>query len=120
MILKIENLHKSYKNVKAVDGVSFHIRKGEIFGLLGPNGAGKTTVIKMISTLTRPDSGSIEVNGCDVIGDRRGVRQSVAVVPQENNLEVSSPFMITCVFMPLCAGFPVPGAQLRMLWSVSV
>ncbi|MCD8566818.1 MAG: ABC transporter ATP-binding protein [Geovibrio sp.] len=87
MILKIENLHKSYKNVKAVDGVSFHIRKGEIFGLLGPNGAGKTTVIKMISTLTRPDSGSIEVNGCDVIGDRRGVRQSVAVVPQENNLE---------------------------------
>ncbi|WP_265822729.1 ABC transporter ATP-binding protein [Geovibrio ferrireducens] len=87
MILKIENLHKSYKNVKAVDGVSFHIRKGEIFGLLGPNGAGKTTVIKMISTLTRPDSGSIEVNGCDVMGDRRGVRQSVAVVPQENNLE---------------------------------
>jgi ABC-2 type transport system ATP-binding protein len=87
LILKIENLHKQYKNVKAVNGVSFEIKKGEIFGLLGPNGAGKTTVIKMISTLTKPDEGFIEVKGFDVVKNRHDVRKAVAVVPQENNLD---------------------------------
>lgn len=87
MILKIENLYKAYKDVQAVDGISFNIKKGEIFGLLGPNGAGKTTVIKMISTLAAPDRGTVEVDGLDTVKNRSEVRKIVAVVPQENNLD---------------------------------
>lgn len=63
MILSVKDLVKSYRNKRAVDGVSFEIQKGEIFALLGPNGAGKTTTIKCILGLRKPDSGSISLNG---------------------------------------------------------
>jgi len=53
-MIKVENLIKKYGEFTAVDGVSFEVKKGEIFGFLGPNGAGKTTTIKMLTTLTRP------------------------------------------------------------------
>ena len=67
----------------AVDGVSFEIKKGEIFSLLGPNGAGKTTTISVISTLFHPDGGTVQVLGFDVVRAPLAVRQRVGVVPQE-------------------------------------
>ncbi len=70
-------------NLKAVDGVSFEIREGEIFGFLGPNGAGKSTTIKMLTTLLRPTSGSASVFGYDVVKHPNDVRRIVGVVPQE-------------------------------------
>ena len=67
---------------KAVDGISFWIEEGEVFGLLGPNGAGKTTTIKMLTTLAKPTSGSIRVLGMDAIKSPREVRKKLAHVPQ--------------------------------------
>ena len=87
MILDADNLSKSYRRVKAVDGVSLQIGAGEVFGLLGPNGAGKTTVIKMISTLCRPDSGSVVIKGYNIRTHPLQARRAFAVVPQENNLD---------------------------------
>lgn len=63
MVLSVKNLTKSYKNKRAVNGVSFEVKKGEIFALLGPNGAGKTTTMKCILGLRKPDSGSILLSG---------------------------------------------------------
>jgi ABC-2 type transport system ATP-binding protein len=87
ILLKAENLKKRYKKVQAVDGVSFHIEKGEVFGLLGENGAGKTTVIKMLATLTRPDSGHAEIMGTDIFQNAHHARKKIAIVPQEINLD---------------------------------
>jgi ABC-2 type transport system ATP-binding protein len=62
-MLKVENLRKSFSNILAVDGVSFEVKRGQIFGLLGPNGAGKTTTIRMILDIIKPDSGRITFDG---------------------------------------------------------
>lgn len=84
--IAIRDVKKRYGAVTAVDGVSLDVRKGECFGLLGPNGAGKTTTLSMVSTLVRPDSGSIVVNGADAARDAGGVRRSLGHVPQEVSL----------------------------------
>ncbi|MEW6161697.1 MAG: ATP-binding cassette domain-containing protein, partial [Nitrospirota bacterium] len=76
-----------YGSIKAVDNVSFVINKGEVFGLLGPNGAGKTTIIKMLTTLSRPDSGGCMIDGFDVIKNPFEIKRRIGVVPQENNLD---------------------------------
>lgn len=87
-MLSIKGLSKSYsKNkVKAVDGLNLEVKAGEIYGFLGPNGAGKTTTIKMIVGLLRPDSGTIVVNGHDVIKDPVGAKASIAFVPDTPEL----------------------------------
>jgi len=84
-IIKVEGLIKSYDNGKtrAVDGVSFEVEPGEIFGFLGPNGAGKTTTINMLTTLLPPTSGKADVCGFDVHKHPMAVRRSVGVVPQD-------------------------------------
>jgi len=82
-ILALIDLQKKFKDVLAVDKVSFEINKGEIFGLLGPNGAGKTTIIKMLCTLLNPTNGTAKVNGYDIITDRDSVRKSIGVVFQD-------------------------------------
>jgi ABC-2 type transport system ATP-binding protein len=82
-IVKVEGLSKTFGNLKAVDGVSFEIMEGEIFGFLGPNGAGKTTTISMLTTLLRATSGTAIVNGLDIHKDATEVRRTVGVVPQE-------------------------------------
>ena len=83
-----EKLEKTYKNgVKALDGVSFSVRPGEIFGLLGPNGAGKSTTVRILATLTRPDGGQATVAGCDVAGDPQGVRLRIGYVAQASGVD---------------------------------
>ena len=86
-MIKVDNLSKSYGSVTAVAGVSFEISDGEVFGLLGPNGAGKTTIIKMLTTLTKPDGGRCSIDGIDVAADPLEVKRLIGVVPQENNLD---------------------------------
>jgi ABC-2 type transport system ATP-binding protein len=86
-MIKVEGLVKNYGKIKAVDGISFEIKQGEIFGLLGPNGAGKTTTVKILTTLTKPDAGKCFINGFDVIKEPYEIRKFIGVVPQENNLD---------------------------------
>ena len=62
-ILEVKNLCKSYQSFKAVDDISFHVNKGDIYGFLGPNGAGKSTTLRMVLGLIKPDSGLIQLNG---------------------------------------------------------
>src|SRR5687768_7357059 len=81
--IQIRNVEKSYKSLKALKGVSLTIEQGEFFGLLGPNGAGKTTLISTIAGLIRPDVGSVQIHGHDVVKDFREARKKLGVVPQE-------------------------------------
>jgi ABC-2 type transport system ATP-binding protein len=81
--IHINQVEKSYKSLKALDGVSLAIEEGEFFGLLGPNGAGKTTLISIIAGLIRPDAGSVSIHGHDVVSDFREARKKLGVVPQE-------------------------------------
>lgn len=77
-----QDLTKHYKDVKAVDGVSFTVPEGSVLGVLGPNGAGKTTTVRILTTLIRPDSGHANVAGADVIRDPVGVRRRIGVAGQ--------------------------------------
>ena len=91
IIIEVEGLEKQYSRspVKAVDGISFTVRRGEVFGLLGPNGAGKTTTIGILTTRVLPTNGRAAVAGVDVVGDPVGLKPMIAVVPQRNNLDRS-------------------------------
>ncbi|MGZ3636133.1 MAG: ABC transporter ATP-binding protein [Syntrophales bacterium] len=86
-MIEIKGLTKTYGDVKAVDNITFSVSKGEVFGLLGPNGAGKTTTIKMLTCLSRPDSGKCSINGFDVAANPHEIKKHIGVVPQENNLD---------------------------------
>ena len=81
--IEVQGLHKSFSDLKAVQGVSFSVQEGEIFSLLGPNGAGKTTTISMLCCLLRPDSGDALVYGHSVMEDPMSVKSVLGVVPQE-------------------------------------
>jgi len=82
-VIEIVNLSKSYNKgtVKAVDGLSLRVQAGEIFGFLGPNGAGKTTTIKMMVGLLKADSGSVTINGFNIINSPLAVKKSISFVP---------------------------------------
>jgi ABC-2 type transport system ATP-binding protein len=82
-LLQADRLSKSYGEVRAVDGVSFEVRAGELYGLLGPNGAGKTTTLSMIAGLLRPDSGTVTVDGQAFAADPQRARRIMGVVPQD-------------------------------------
>src|SRR5690348_1892424 len=81
-ILKVHDLKKAYDGKPAVDGISFEVKKGEIFGILGPNGAGKTTTLEMIETMRTIDSGKITVDGINVSTHPDGVKRIIGVQPQ--------------------------------------
>lgn len=81
--IEIKNLSKIYKDVRAVDGLSLTVEKGELFGLLGVNGAGKTTLVKMLSCLVLPTSGDAFVLGSSIITEADKVKQKIGISPQE-------------------------------------
>jgi ABC-2 type transport system ATP-binding protein len=83
----VEELRKRYGRVQALDGVSFRVSGGEVFGLLGPNGAGKSTTVKLLATLTTLDGGRAEVAGHDVVRDADAVRRSIGYVPQSSGVD---------------------------------
>jgi len=85
-MIEVRDLHKAFGTVKAVDGVSFTARDGEITGLLGPNGAGKTTTLRMLYTLMAPDRGQVLVDGIDAAVDPLGVRRQLGVLPDARGL----------------------------------
>lgn len=81
-MIKVENLKKRYGDKQAVDGISFTVKKGEIFGILGPNGAGKTTTLEMMETLRPIDSGSVVIDGIDVASEPDQIKYIIGVQPQ--------------------------------------
>jgi len=83
MLLEVKNLVKEFKDIKAVDDISFTVKKGEVFGLLGPNGAGKSTTISMMSTLFKPTKGDILYKGESIIKNPKKIQKYLGVVPQE-------------------------------------
>jgi ABC-2 type transport system ATP-binding protein len=86
-VIEVEGLVKRYDDVKAVDGISFTVEEGEIFGIVGPNGAGKTTTVESVEGLRRPDQGTIQVLGLDPIRDRYELTQQLGAQLQESRLQ---------------------------------
>src|SRR6476620_2789825 len=86
-MIKVEHLVKKFGDVTAVDDVSFDVASGEIFAFLGPNGAGKTTTIKMLTTLLKPTSGQIEIDGLDPAKHSNEVRKRFGIVFQDPSLD---------------------------------
>lgn len=79
--ITIDGLTKRYDNLKALDGVSFEVGKGELFGLIGPDGAGKTTLFRILTTLIRPDEGTARIEGMDCVDDYLEIRNIVGYMP---------------------------------------
>ena len=82
----VQDLTRDYNGLRAVDGITFDVEPGEIFGYLGPNGAGKTTTIKMLTGQLRPTSGTAQVVGCDVVEDRQELKPQIGVVFEYQNI----------------------------------
>src|ERR1700744_3245414 len=80
--VEANNITKSFGDHRALDGVDLRIEAGSVLGLLGPNGAGKTTMVRVLATLTRPDSGSATVAGHDLLADPVGVKRSISLTGQ--------------------------------------
>ena len=80
--IKVKGLQKSYNKLHVLKGVDFEVQKGSIFALLGSNGAGKTTIVKILTTLLKQDSGTVAVNGFDVVSKPDNVRQSISLTGQ--------------------------------------
>jgi len=83
-IIQVHDLRKSYGDLKAVDGISFGVSAGEVFGILGPNGAGKTTTVEILEGMRAPDSGIAVVNGIDVQKDPRAVKEIIGIQLQSS------------------------------------
>jgi len=86
-IIEVKNLTKKFKDLTAVDNISFNVKKGEIFAFLGPNGAGKSTTIKILTTLLPPTNGEIEIDGANPVTQQDKVRHSFGIVFQDPSLD---------------------------------
>jgi ABC-2 type transport system ATP-binding protein len=86
LIIRVEGLTKKYEQVSALAGISFDVRRGELFGFLGPNGAGKTTTINILTGLARADDGTIEIDGQDCTRNPKAAQHLIGIVPDESNL----------------------------------
>ncbi len=86
-MIRADNLVKTFGDFTAVRGISFNVKQGEIFAFLGPNGAGKTTTIKMLTTLLKPTSGTIELDGLNPTLQQKEARQRFGIVFQDPSLD---------------------------------
>ncbi len=86
MSIHVHNISKSYKDLKAVNNISFSVNEGELFGLIGPDGAGKTTMFRLLTTLLIADKGKATVAGFDVIADYKEIRKCVGYMPGKFSL----------------------------------
>lgn len=82
-LVDVREIYRKFENIQALDGISFTVKEGEIFGLLGPNGAGKTTLVRIITGVLRPNAGRVLIGGREISPATRDVRRIVGVVPQQ-------------------------------------
>lgn len=104
--IKATNVVKIFGDIKAVDGISFEVKPGEIFAFLGPNGAGKSTTISMLTTMLRPTSGKLLLNGHDVTKDQDSARKSFGIVFQDPALEEELTAYENMLFHSVLFGIP--------------
>jgi ABC-2 type transport system ATP-binding protein len=116
----VKDLHKSFNDFKAVNGVSFSIGKGEIFGLLGPNGAGKTTTIRMMSTVLLPESGEITIGGHTLSHEDEAIRSIIGVCPQELALYEDLSALENMVFFGRMAGLNGKDASAQAMTNLKL
>ena len=108
-----KDLNKSFNEIKAVNGVSFSINRGEIFGLLGPNGAGKTTTIRMLATVLQPDQGEVTIGGYSTRQNAPEARAIIGVCPQDLALYEDLSAMDNLVFFGRMSGLDGTEAKAR-------
>ncbi len=117
--IEVKGLAKTFSTprggppVRAVDGIDFSVREGEVFGLLGPNGAGKTTTIRMLTGLSRPTSGRARVLGFDLASDTARIKKRIGVVPETSNLYDELSALDNLVFSMQLYGVPRRERRLR-------
>lgn len=113
-----DNLHKSFNEHKAVNGVSFSIEHGEVFGLLGPNGAGKTTTIRILSTILEPDRGDVTIGGNSIRHQADQVRRLIGVCPQELALYPDLSALENLVFFGRMVGLDGKQAKAQAMFNL--
>ena len=114
MIIQVQNLTKKFDDFVAVDSISFDVEQGRIFAFLGPNGAGKTTTIKMLTTLLKPTSGKIILNGYDPVKNADGARHSFGIVFQDPSLDDELTAYENMEFHGVLYGLPKTTRRLRI------
>ncbi len=118
--LVAKDLHKSFRDLKAVDGVSFSIEKGEIFGLLGPNGAGKTTTIRILSTIIPADRGEVIIGGYSLKEKADEVRGLIGICPQELALYADMSAFENLLFFGRMAGLSTQEARRQAMTNLEL
>lgn len=103
--IEVSGLTKRYGTVTALDGVSFRVGRGELFGLIGPDGAGKTTLFRLLTTLLVPDAGFAAVDGFDTVRDYRRIRERVGYMPGRSRSTPTCRSGRTSRFSPRCSGW---------------
>jgi len=111
-MLKTVALRKEYSSVRAVDGVSFVVRPGEVFGLLGPNGAGKTTTIRMVLNILRPDAVEVTFDGRPYSPE---LQNQIGYLPEERGLYQKNELLSTILYFAQLKGMPVSDARAKAL-----
>lgn len=110
-LIEVAHLSKGFAEVTALEGISFTINRGELFGFLGPNGAGKTTTINILTGLARPDSGKAVINGHDLTKNPKSAQHLIGIVPDDSNLYPELTGLENLLF---CASlYGVPGEEAR-------
>jgi len=104
--IQVQNLTRDFDGFRAVDGISFSVEAGEIFGFLGPNGAGKTTTIKMLTGQLRPTSGQAKVVGCDIVEERQLLKPQIGVVFESQNVYERMSARDNLIFFARLYGIP--------------
>lgn len=113
LAISVRGLVKTYGDVRAVDGVSFDVRRGTVLGLLGPNGAGKTTTVRALTTLLQPDAGEVRVDGIDAIADAPRLREHIGLAGQNASVDESLTGAENLVMFGRLYGMPRAAAKAR-------
>ena len=113
-MISVKGLHKSFGEVKAVEGVSFDAKDGRITGLLGPNGAGKSTTLRVLYTVLKPDSGSATIDGVDVVADSLDARSRIGTLPHAAGLYPHLTARENIAYYAALYGMPLEQADARV------
>ncbi len=120
MNISVENLTKQYGPQKAIDGISFDVKAGEILGFLGPNGAGKTTTMKIITCYMAPSEGDVKINDLSIHTNQEAIKKKIGYLPESNPLYYDMPVLEYLSFMAKLQGLPKDKVQNKIVEMVHV